>query len=248
MAYFVYILVDIHLIITKKRHKIYILVRIHLIMIKGSNKYETLGKTLTGVYTLTTFAKRIQATENRAIYVLHRLRKAGYIKTTYGAEKKRIYSISPKNKQKGISYTDVLNKFAPSTSTTLATQPNEYRIHERTPTPEEVLIHTIQQKDVRRLIASLILFRKITDWGALYQEAKRKNLIREVIALYEIARKSIRKIKKMPKRFKTYAKNNIPQKYTYIIHPLSSKDFTDIEKKWKVYIPLNHTDLEDYRR
>ena len=33
-----------------------------------------------------------------------------------------------------------------------------------------------------------------------------------------------------------------------MIEHFSSDDFKDIEKKWKIYIPLNIADLEDYKR
>ena len=52
----------------------------------------------------------------------------------------------------------------------------------------------------------------------------------------------------MPKRFLTFAKKRKTKSLKYIIKPLSSNDFKDIEQKWKVYIPLNLADLEEYRK
>ena len=71
-------------------------------------------------------------------------------------------------------------------------------------------------------------------------------MVREVAILYDIARLVIPKIRRMPKRFKTLATPKKSDKYKYFIEGFSSKSFTDLEKKWKVYIPLNTADLEEY--
>ncbi|PIN88466.1 hypothetical protein COU61_04800 [Candidatus Pacearchaeota archaeon CG10_big_fil_rev_8_21_14_0_10_35_13] len=118
----------------------------------------------------------------------------------------------------------------------------------RIPSYEETLIHAIKQRDVRYLIASLILFRKITNWSLLYKLAKKENLVKEIAALYEVARRTIRKVRRIPKRFLHLAQKNKTKKFSYIINHLSSDDYKDIEKKWKVHIPLNHEDLEEYTK
>jgi hypothetical protein len=175
------------------------------------------------------------------------MRKLGFVKTSYGAGKKRIYRISMDNKQRGISYTDKINETSPSASYALVSS-NPYYVHGRVPTYEESLIYAIKQKDVRYTIASLILFRKISDWSSLYKMAKKEKLLPQVVALYEIARKNVRKVRRMPKRFLTLAQKMKTNKFQYIVTHISSDDFKDVEKKWKVYIPLNRSDLEEYRR
>ena len=217
-------------------------------MIKGSNKYEQLAESLQGFYTLDTLTDRLKIDRSKAIYVIHRLRKLGFVKTTYGAGNKRLYYISLRNKLKGISYTEKINGASPSASYALVISPNEYYVHQREPSYEEALIYAIKQRDVRYLIASLILFRKISDWSLLYQLAKKEDLVREVAALYEISRIIIRKVKRMPKRFINLAKKMKTNHFDYIVKGISSDDFKDIEKKWKVYIPLNRADLEEYKR
>ena len=244
----IYILIAIHLIINQLNGKLYILPIIPLIMIKGTNKYEKLAELLQGIYTLETLADRLKIDKSRAIYVIHRLRKLGFVKTSYGAGKKRLYSISLRNKQKGISYAERISSVSPSASYAIVVPADTYYVHNRIPSYEETLIYAIKQKDVRYLIASLILFRKITDWNLLYSLAKKENLIREVVALYEIARKVVKKIKRIPKRFLNLAKKKRTNKFHYIIDHISSDDFKDIEKKWKIYIPLNRADLEEYTR
>ena len=213
-------------------------------MIKGRNKYNILVESFKGVYTIEILCKRLNINRTRAIYIIYRLRKLGFVKTSYGQGKKRLYFISPSNKQKGISYTQKINAVSPIQ---LASS-NPYYIHGRNPSYEETLIYAIKQKDIRYLIASLILFRKISNWSLLYKLAKKEGLINEVIALYEISRKVVKKVKKMPNRFINQAKRRKPKHFSYIIKPLSSDDFKDIEKKWNIYIPLNQTDLEVYKK
>ncbi len=227
--------------------KIYILILIHLIMIKGSNKYEKLAESIQGIYTVETLADRLKIDRTKAIYVIHRLRKIGFVKTSYGAENKRLYNISLRNKQKGISYTEKINEASPSASYAIVSS-DSYYIHGRTPSYEEALIYAIKQNDVRYIIASLALFRRISDWHLLYKLAKKEGIIRKVAALYEIARKVVRKVRRMPKRFLHLAQKEKATRFSYIIDHLSSDDFKDIERKWKVYIPLNHADIEEYTR
>jgi hypothetical protein len=225
--------------------KVYILDAIHLKMNKGTNKYEKIAESLQGLWTLETLADRFKIDRSKAIYVVYRLRKLGFVKTSYGAGRKRLYSISLRNKRKGISYTEKINE-ASSSPGIKVSGTNFHYIHGKIPSYEEALIYALKQKDVRYTIASLALFRKISDWNELYRLAKRDNLISEVIALYEVARKFVRKIKRMPKRFVHLAQQNKTKQFNYIVTGISSDDFKDIEKKWKVYLPLNSADLEEY--
>ncbi len=220
---------------------------IPLIMMKGSDKYEKLAESLQGFYTLETLADRLKIDKSKAIYVIHRLRKLGFVKTSYGAGKKRLYNVSLRNKQGGVSYTTKINEASPSASYAIVSS-NPYYVHDRVPSYEETLIYAIKQRDVRYLIASLVLFRKISDWSLLYALAKKENLAREVVALYETARRIVKKVKRMPKRFLNLAQKKKTSQFHYIVDHLSSDDFKDIEKKWKIYIPLNRADLEEYTR
>lgn len=213
-------------------------------MIKGRNKYEKLGELLEGYETIETLSERLKIDKAKAIYVIYRLRKLGFVKTSYGAGKRRVYSISLRNKQKGISYTDRINELAPIG----LTSSNPYYIHGRIPSYEETLIYAIKKKDIRHLIASLALFRKITNWSFLYNLAKKEGLIIDIASLYEVARRVVRKVRRMPERFINQAKKRKTKHFRYIIEHFSSDDFKDIEQKWKIYIPLNRADLEDYRR
>jgi hypothetical protein len=179
----------------------------------------------------------------KAIYVVYKLRKKGFVETKYQSDKTRVYHISPKNALGGTSYIDILNKYSPLKL--LATE--IHKIYGREPSIEETLVYAINRRSVRYIIASLSLFRKVKNWSELYKRAKEKDLVREVAALYDISRSVISKVGRMPKRFKTLATPGKASKYKYIIEGIDSIDFKNIERKWKVYIPLNYSDLADYR-
>jgi len=213
-------------------------------MIKGSSKYRELVEKIEGIYTVETLSERLKLDRNKAVYVIHKLRKLGYVKTYYGSGKKRSYSISLRNSNlKSISYVDVINKISPIK----LAYSDDYYIHGRVPSYEETLIYALQKRDIRYLVASLALFKKISNWSFLYNLAKKKDLVVEITALYDIAKKVVKKVRKMPKKFVNQAIKKRTKKAIYIIKPLSSKDFKDIEKKWNIYIPLNLSDLEDYK-
>ena len=52
----------------------------------------------------------------------------------------------------------------------------------------------------------------------------------------------------MPKRFINQAKKRKTKKFKYMVEHFSSDDFKDIEQRWKIYIPLNIADLEEYKK
>jgi hypothetical protein len=96
------------------------------------------------------------------------------------------------------------------------------------------------------VLSSLALFKKIKDWNLLYRLAKQNNIQRQICSLYELSR-TLFKTRKMTKRFQNLSKPSKKEKYLYIIKGLDSKDFKQIEKKWKIYLPFNKEDLTDYK-
>ena len=157
-----------------------------------------------------------------------------------------MYHISLRNKKKGVSYTEKINK-ALKNPALKVTSFDPYYVYDRVPSYEEALVYAIKQRDVRYVLASLVLFRRISNWSHLYKLAKKEGLVREVAALYEIARKAVRKVRRMPKRFMNLARKKNKERFHYIVEHVSSNDFKDIEKKWRIYIPLNFSDLEEYK-
>jgi hypothetical protein len=203
---------------------------------------ELLGK-LQGYVTIPVVQSTFNIDRKKAIYLIHRLRKKGYVKTKYRSDKKRVYYIYPENALGGETYLDVINRGSPIKIASW----EEHRVYGKPIREEEALIYAIQRKSVRYIIACLALFRKIKDWSLLYRLAKKHDLVRKIAALYDVARLVVKKVRKMPKRFRNLAKPKKTDKYKYIINGLESRHFKDIEKKWKVYIPLNHGDLDEYR-
>ncbi|HII15613.1 MAG TPA: hypothetical protein HA362_04840 [Nanoarchaeota archaeon] len=204
-------------------------------------KIIELLKALEGIQTIKSVMLLLNADKKKAIYYVHRLRKAGYVKTSGASNKTRVYHISLENRLQTQSYYDVINRYAPIGINPL----EETRIYGKEITPEEAIVFAIKANSVRVIIAALALFRKIRDWALLSRLAKGE-LKRQVCALYDVA-KTIMRVRKMPKRFKNTAAPHKEDKYAYIIPGLSSDNFKGIEKAWKVYLPLNKADLEDYR-
>ena len=150
-----------------------------------------LANQLGGLVTVKSIQNRLNINRVRAIYLIYRLRKEGFVRTNYQSNKVRTYYISPRNVVGGTSYLDIINKYAPIGSRLLSRE--VYKIHGREPSVEEALIYAIKSKDIRHIIASLALFRSIKDWSALYRLAKRDNVVRAVGALYDVARTVLRK-------------------------------------------------------
>jgi len=208
-------------------------------------RYDIIINAIEGTGTIEDVQEKLKIDRAKAVYILHRLRKLGYIKTKYLPNKKRIYSISPLNKLGGVSYLESFNNNMPNASLRISDK-EDYFVHGRKIRAEDELIYALKKGTVRYVISSLFLFRKIEDWSYLYRLAKKENLARQISALYEVARIFIKKIRKMPKRFRRLTTPKKEDKYLFIIKGFNSDDFKETEKKWKVYIPLNRADLEEY--
>lgn len=206
------------------------------------NIQELLEKTQ-GYSSIASLQQQLGVTRQQAVYLIHRLRKRGYVRTRYLQNKTRSYYISPQNAIRGTSYVDIINRHAPYG---LRLMPEKtFKIYGKTITPEETLIYALKQQNVRYVLASLGLFRTIRDWSTLYQQAKKENLVRPIAALHEIARKVIPKISRLPKRFENRAHPRKNDLFISLVPSFSSDYFQDIEKKWKVYLPINEADFRD---
>lgn len=210
-----------------------------------TEKMDTLqlARNLIGIKTLIMVQNRLGVDRSRAIYLLYKLRKEGYVKTYYQSAKTRVYYISPENALGGVNYVEIINKYSPIK----LLRTDIYKIHGEEPSIEETLVYAIKNESIRFVIASISLFREIRNWSRLYNLAKKEGIVREVAALYDVARLYIPKLRKMPKRFKTLATPKKTDKFKYIVDKFSSMHFKEIENKWKVYIPLNEADLREYK-
>ena len=195
-----------------------------------------------GVHSLESVMTLLDVNRVGAIKTLSALRKKGYVKTKRLSNNKRVYDISFENRLGGVSYINTLNNNSPIK----LSGANVYRVYGKEFSPEETLILAIKSKSLRQILASLALFNQIVDWPHLYRLAKAENLERQVGALYYLSRK-LMKNRKIIGKFQNLSLPKKDARYQYIIEGLNSKDFKDIEKKWKVYLPFNIADLEAYR-
>lgn len=205
-------------------------------------KTEKLLEKLTGIQTIQSVMDILKVDKKKAIYYLYRLRKKGYIKTKRQSNNRRVYNISLENKLGGKSYYEIINQYSPIKIAT----PIIYKIYGKEPSLEETLIYAIKTKSFRTVLASLALFKRIDNWTELYNLAKENHIERQVGALYDLARKIMR-VRRMVKKFRN---NSLPKegfKFGYVIPELKSKDFKEIEATWKIYLPFNMEDLEEYR-
>ena len=202
----------------------------------------TLLKKLEGVQTIESIMDILNVNRQKAIYYVYTLRKKGYVKSRQLSNKIRVYNISFANRLKGTSYYDIINEYSP----TKIVVPQTYKIYGKKPSLEETLIYAIKTKSLRIILASLALFKRINDWGNLYRLAKENHVERQVGALYDLSR-TIMRTRRMISRFSTNALPKLSYSFSYTVPLLKSKDFKNIENKWRIYLPFNKKDLEAYK-
>lgn len=203
-------------------------------------KTKELLKALEGMQTIKSVVILLGVDKKKAIYYVHRLRKAGYVRTKGSSSKRRIYYISAENRLKTESFYDVINRYSPVKVSPL----EETRVYGKKLSEEEAIVFALESGSIRVIAAALALFKRIKNWTLLSSLVK-GSAKRQVCALYDVA-KTLMRVRRMPKRFNKSAIPGKEDKYEYIIPKFSSNDFKSIEKKWKVYVPLNKADLEDY--
>lgn len=201
-------------------------------------KTKDLLNKITGRQTIESIMEKLNIPKAKAIYYIHRLRKEGYVKTTRW-NNKRQYKIHFEYKL-GTTYEDIINENSP-----MQISGTEDYIYKDKITIEETLIYAIKSQSIRHILASLALFKKISDWKLLYRLAKENGLTRQVGALYDVA-KTIMRTRKMPKRFLNLSLPKRNSGFVSIIPDSRTKTYFKIENKWKVRIPMNRGDIEDY--
>jgi len=200
-------------------------------------KIDELAVALQGLQTVSTICKKMGISRKTAINYVYELRKAGFVRTTRGNKKLRIYEISSVSRR-DLGYPgfyDIINKYSPLK----IAKPYEHRVYKPLAI-EEVIVRAIKMQDFRTVLASLALFRHVSDWSLLYTYSKKENVRRKVGALYELSRQVVR-VRRIDKRIGKKLLLGTDDKF--IIPDVHSKDFHAIEKKWKVYIPFNRKDL-----
>lgn len=205
-------------------------------------KTNDLLQKLAGIQTVESVMDILKASRSMAVYYIYKLRKEGYVKAKRQSNNRRVYSISVDNKLGGKSYYDIINQHSPIKIST----PVIYKIYGKEPSLEETLIYALKTKSLRTILASLALFKKINNWSELYNLAKENHTERQVGALYDLARQTM-KVRKISLKFRSSALPKGGYKFKYVIPGLRSRDFIEIEKIWKIYLPFNKKDLEEYK-
>ncbi len=197
---------------------------------------------LEGVQTVESIMSILGANKTRAIYVVHKLRDEGFVKTLMAPDRRRVYYISYENRMGGTSYYEIINMYSP----VKLTEPETYKIYGRDVSLEETLVFAIKSRKIRVILAALALFKSIHDWSLLYKLARENRAERKVGALYDLSRKIMR-VRRMNRRIRglMLPKKNSP--WIDVIEGFGSRDFIGVEKIWKVRIPFNKADLEGYK-
>ena len=129
---------------------------------------KDLLRKLEGIHSIESIASTMHVSKKKAVYYVYRLRKQGYVKTKKNSKNKRIYYVSFENRLGGKSYIDIINKYSPIK----VSSSQDYKIYGKIPSLEETLIFAIKSKNLRVILASLALFKKISNWKELYKLAK----------------------------------------------------------------------------
>lgn len=206
---------------------------------KDVNKWRSLAIKLRGYQTIGTICKNLRVIRKTAINYIYELRKRGFLRTTRGHGKVRIYDISPLER-KEIGYPglyDIINQYSPLK----IAKPYEHRIY-RPLSIEEVIIRAIKTQDFRVILSSLYLFKYVKDWKKLLKIAEKESLERQIGALYNLSR-NVTRVRKMDEEVEKKIISSAAKK-VFILNNVRTKDFPEIENKWSVFIPFRKSDLK----
>ncbi len=206
-----------------------------------------IAKKLEGMHTLETAAKALNVKKSTAIKILSILRKEGFVETSGGGKRPRLYKISPIRiaGKEHLGIYDLINKY----SKVKLWEPYKHKVIDRNLSIEETIPMVVniafKERNFRLVLAVLGLFNHIKDWSKLCYYSKKYNVARRVGALYDITR-TIIKTKRMDNRTrKALLKGK--DKSKFIVKPHKPQYYKDIEKIWKVYVPFHITDLTRYK-
>ena len=205
-----------------------------------SKALET-AKKLQGLRTIKSIMREMGIKKSTAIRTVHELRKHGLVRTSGGGSQPRLYRITttPQIEVGGRGLYDTINKY----SRVKLAPTHKHRISGRDMSVEEAIARAAESGSIRTIMASLGLFNHVKDWSRLYHYAKKYDVRRKVGALYDTAR-TIMKTRRMDERIRKKLKNGKEGKF--MVRNMKSDDFLDIQKEWKVYVPLNKADLRRY--
>ena len=204
-----------------------------------------IAKKLEGLNTLEMAMKNLNVRKSTAIKMLSILRKEGFVETSGGGKKPRLYKISPIRVagKEHLGLYDIINKY----SKVKLREPYKHKVIDRKLSIEEAIPMAVKEgeKNFRLVLAALGLFNHVKDWPRLCFYSKKYNVARKIGALYDVTR-TIMKTRKMDNRTrKALLKGK--DKNKFIIKPNKPKYFKEIEKVWRVYVPFHKSDLTRYK-
>jgi len=204
---------------------------------------EQVLRKLEGLNTLDLVQKKLNIRKSTAVKKLCQLRKLGFVETSGGGKQPRLYRVSRlKIKKTGNpGLYDIINQNSPIK----LVKPYEHRIVGRKLSIEEGIVMAVKTENFRVVLAALALFNKIRDWSRLYHYAKKEGVRRKIGVLYDVARAVIR-VRRMPKKTRKLLLR-AREKGRHIIPLIKAKDFLDISREWKIYVPFNKADLARYK-
>ena len=201
---------------------------------------KELAAKLAGMQTAESAARALNIRKKTMINYISKLRKLGLVETTRGAGKKRLYRIyATRQPKKGTGLYAFISK---NSKVKVIPRQEVYVYNELS--IEKAIVKAIESRDFRIVLAALGLFSKVTNWPDLNKLAKKAHMQRKIGALYELAKKVMR-VRHIDRRTLNSLQTG-KDCGRYIILNLKSKDFKSLEKRWKVYIPFNLKDLEEY--
>src|SRR3989344_9089724 len=137
-----------------------------------------IAKRLEGINTLKMVMKKLNVRKSTAIKILSLLRKEGFVETSGGGKKPRLYTISPLRiaGKERLGLYDIINKY----SKVKLFKPFEHKVMDRKLSIEEAIPMAVKERNFRLTLAALGLFGFVKDWAKLNYFAKKYDVTKEV--------------------------------------------------------------------
>jgi hypothetical protein len=148
------------------------------------------------IYTVEKFAEERGLKRQSAINLLTRLKKQNLAQVSGGGKQKRLYKVFNIPQRPTNGFYDIINRYS---SEKLVPKFMHYTYGRYS--IEHAIIDGIKINDIRTREATMHLFRHVKDWKFLFRLAEKEKLKKELISLYDVARKKTR-VKKMPERYR----------------------------------------------
>ena len=204
--------------------------------------WNRIGRETEGLHTAESFAEELGISRQTAINYLHAMRREGMVSTERGARGRRLYSISPLRLRE-FGFPGLAETISADSPLKLSSPVRERSDHKIT--TEEAIAGAAASGDFRMVLASLPLFKKVSDWWGLYRFSRKLGVARQVGALYSLSRLLFR-VKSADRRVLALMKK-ARTKDNFVIKGMKSRDFAELEKEWSISLPFSRSDLSRLR-